>query len=159
MNHVDQAEMVALTNEANNLSEAGKTMYGIHYGEAYESDLDVVEIAKRIRSQLKQLSKAKHSPLYGAKVSVRIERYSMGRSIDARLGLPYRVDVTEEEQANTRMVAGQEIYLTPAASAAKKLGQEIVDAFNFDGSDSMTDYYHVNYSGFAHVYELEGSNK
>ncbi len=148
--------MVALSNEAANLSEADKPMYGIHYGQAYERDLDVVEIAKRVRSQLKTQAASKHSPLAGSKISVRISRYSMGQSIDVKVGIhgPTGVD-TEEDETDNRREGKPYPWLTDSARAATSTAQQILDAYNFDGSDSMTDYFHVNYYGHAEVYELE----
>ena len=149
---LETAEDTALTNEAANLKEAGKSMYGIHYGEAYEPDLDVVEIAKRVRSQLRKEAKSKHSPLSGAKASVRIERYSMGRSINVRLDLPFQVDNPNYDPMG---IASERLVLTPAASTAKGAAQSLLDSFNFDGSDSMTDYYHVNFHAGVTVYEMK----
>ncbi len=148
---LETAETTALTNEATNLKEAEKPMYGIHYGEAYESDLDVVEIAKRVRIQLRKEAKSKHSALAGSKASVRIERYSMGRSINVRLNLPFSIE-PEEDQIDE---AGFPRYLSRKAAEAKHAAQALLDSFNYDGSDSMTDYYNVNFAGLVTVYEMK----
>ena len=154
---VEAAELNALTNEAKNLKAAGQGVYEYptFYGEAYDPDLTTKEIAAKIRSILRKLAKTSHSPLAGAKVSVTSEYFSGGSAVRVKLGLPFRVNATEEERQD-RARAGEMgyAYLTPAASAAKKEAEKVHDSFNYDGSNSMIDYFHVNYYGHVDVYEL-----
>lgn len=156
MSNVDQAEMKAFNNEVANLIEAEKPMYSIHYGEAHDKDLSVKECAAEIRKQLRKLAKAKHSPLAGAKVSVRYKSFSGGSAIDVKLSVPYPVKV-EDEQAE--MIARSEghryPWLSPAARAAKLAAEEIHGAYNFDGSDSQVDYFHVKYYGHVDIEEMK----
>jgi hypothetical protein len=94
-------------------------------GTKYEAtkDLDIAEVAKLVRKDLKEAY-----PRY--KFSVRIDRFSMGQSLDvvvSNSGLSRHSD---------------------AANGLERKVKEIVDAYNFDDSDSMTDYFHVAfYSG------------
>ncbi len=94
-------------------------------GAKYETtkDLDIAEIAKLVRKDLKEAY-----PRY--KFSVRIDRYSMGQSLDVVV-------------SNTDLVRHSD-----AADKLQHEVKEIVNAYNFDDSDSMTDYFHVAfYSG------------
>jgi hypothetical protein len=94
-------------------------------GTKYETtkDLDVAEIAKLVRKDLKQAY-----PKY--KFSVRIDRYSMGQSLGV---------VASNSGLSTH---------SDAANELERKIKEIVDAYNFDDSDSMSDYFHVAfYSG------------
>ncbi len=154
MNHVDQAEMVALTNEAKNLSEAEKTMYGISYGEAFDRDMTTVEVAAEVRKTLRGLSKSRHSLLSGSKISVRSRSFAGGTAIDVEVGLPF--DTTPEEGAIGRN--GFPSVFNDQALAARAAAQQTLDAYNYDGSDIQTDYFNVNFYGHANIYELEGSN-
>jgi hypothetical protein len=80
-------------------------------------DMDIADIAKLIRQDIKEQYPA------ASKSSVRIERYSMGQSL---------------------YVVIKGINATHAERVKKGIKQ-IVEAYNFDDSDSMTDYFHVNF--------------
>ncbi len=149
MNHVDQAESIALANEAVNLAEAEKPMYGIHYGEAFERDLTTKEVAAEVRKTLRGLTKSKHSSLSGSKISVRYRSFAGGTSIDVRIGFPSSIE-PEEGALGTN---GFPAYLNEEAKAAKQTAQAVLDSYNYDGSDSMTDYFHVNFYGHAEIHE------
>lgn len=152
---VESAEMVALTNEAQNLVEAGKTMYGVHYGESYKRGMSTKEAAAEIRKTLRSLSKSKHSALSGAKVSVRYESFSGGSAVRVKLGLAYQTHENDEEAQRLAAQEGRRYrWLTEKASAAQEAAEEVHNAYNFDGSDIMTDYFHVNYYGQVDVYEI-----
>lgn len=115
-------------------------------GPKYDPDLDVVEIAKRVRKDLKR-------EYPGCKFSVRIQRFSMGRSLDVIIKhadfqvvnpdwVRFRVENPEWRNAKTN---APELYNTEGEALLKRV-KEIVRAYNFDDSDSMSDYYHVNFS-------------
>lgn len=94
-------------------------MYRNLEGSKFESvkGMDVKDIAKLIRAELKELP---------YKTSVKIERYSMGRSINVDVYLP--AYPTHEEQDPIR-----------------KAIRAVTDQYNFDNSDPMTDYFSVNF--------------
>jgi hypothetical protein len=115
-------------------------------GSKYDPDLDVVEIAKRVRKDLKR----EYSE---CKFSVRIQRFSMGRSLDVTIKhtdfqvvnpdwVRFRVENPEWDHAKTN---APELYTADGEALFKRV-KEIVQAYNFDDSDSMSDYYHVNFS-------------
>lgn len=95
---------------------------GINYEET--KDLDIKEIAKLVRRDIKQAY-----PTF--KTSVRIERYSMGQSLNVTI-------------QNTDTIRRSE-----AANAIEKAIKNIVDAYNFDDSDSASDYFHVRF--YSHI--------
>jgi hypothetical protein len=125
----------------------GSTMTdtSISYGSKYQKDLGVVAIAKLVRIDIRAAIKAGNLPK-GLKCSVRIDRYSMGQSLDVTVkacpgacpldatGFPRRDDAT------------------------LALLRTIVAAYNFDGSDLMSDYYHVNFSSsVSYCHELRAA--
>ncbi|MGX1886305.1 hypothetical protein [Streptomyces sp. NPDC055287] len=83
------------------------------------------------------------------KVSVRTDYFSGGSSIDVRVyNLPEKGwgHIQETDMWGVpRWVPGPE--LNAILTALK----EIHGAYNFDGSDSMVDYFHVNYYGQVEV--------
>lgn len=126
-------------------------MSEITYGSKYNKDMDVKDIAKLVRQDIKASIKAGRLPK-GTKTSVRISRYSMGRSLvisvislgDVIIDNPAR---KQWDQDNRHAYYGNApSRFTPEATEAFAHMSEIVAAYNFDGSDSMTDYYHVNFS-------------
>lgn len=159
--------------EISDTSSTGKVWHGyqvpsIRYGARYEEvkHLSTTEIAKRIREDIK-LARKVQAKLGGAeialpdslsalatmpkgmKVSVRREYYSGGSSIDVRVyNLPEQGwgYVQEKDMwGQPRWVPGGEL------KAILDALKEIHRAYNFDGSDAMTDYYHVNYGGHVEV--------
>jgi len=115
-------------------------------GSKYDPDLDVVEIAKRVRKDLK-------GEYPGCRFSVRIQRFSMGRSLDVTIKhtdlqvvnpdwVRFRVENPGWHDARSNAPAPY----TSEGEALFKRVKEIVQAYNFDDSDSMSDYYHVNFS-------------
>jgi hypothetical protein len=58
----------------------------IHTGRRYDDTLDITHIAALVRADLKALAKAGMLPDW--KISIRISRFSMGRSIDAQVAVP-----------------------------------------------------------------------
>ncbi len=150
---LETAEDTALTNEAANLKEAEKPMYGIHYGAQYEHGMTTKEVAAEIRKALRKLSKSNHSPLSGAKVSVRYESFAGGTAVRVQLGLPFPTDNPNYDHMSAD--PAERAYLTPAAKAAKQIATEIHESFNYDGSDMMTDYFNVKFYGQVTVYEMK----
>ena len=120
------------------------------YGNKYDKDLNVVEIAKRIRADIKQVIADGVIP--AIKTSVRISRYSMGRSIDIYITeAPFVVVNPEWTAARASGASVREMdgigQLTAEAKRVRAVVADIRAAYNYDRSDSMTDYYDVNFGG------------
>ena len=113
------------------------------------------DIAKAVRADIKAAKKAGllDSDL---KVSVRTEYYSMGRTLHVNITKCSSPVINE---AHIRFVdanpndwhiiaspEGAENQYTDHAQAQADVVTEIVNAYNWNKSDSMTDYYHVNFS-------------
>lgn len=119
-------------------------------GAKYDSSLGVVEIAKRIRADIKAAIAAGTIP--AIKTSVRISRYSMGRSIDVTVTeAPFAIinpAYTEAVNAGSCVwdLDGIAKY-TPEALRVLDVIKDIRDAYNYDRSDAMTDYYDTNFGG------------
>lgn len=100
-------------------------------GAKYEmtEDLDIKEIAKLVRADLK-------TKFPGVKASVRIERYSMGQAIN--------VDILSGLQP----LHQTEPPKRPSVYGAQLRGQiaELLDEYNYDNSDMMEDYYDVRFA-------------
>lgn len=94
-------------------------------GSRYEEtkDLDLTEIAKLVRKDLKEL----FSNLPQAKASVRVQRYAGGQSLNI-------------EVSGT----GVERHGEEAKEIVKSI-RAITDQYNFDDSDGMSDYFHVRF--------------
>jgi hypothetical protein len=140
----------------------------VWYGSRYEEvkNLSVVEIAKRIREDIKLARKVDDKLAAGAtvalvdplaplasmpkgmKVSVRARH---GNAIDVRIyNLPERGWGYVEERDRYR--PGQTVWVpgTQLRGIISAL-EEIHGAYNFNGSDAMVDYFHVNYYGQVEV--------
>ncbi|MEO9625879.1 MAG: hypothetical protein ABJF09_00560 [Qipengyuania citrea] len=115
-------------------------------------NLDIAEIAKRMRADIKALGLAA-----GIKTSVRIQRYSGGQSIDLRItALPDSFELLSDKHASWRkQFPGQEHRFPGDAEAQRspayhRLYQQlerIHGAYNRDNSDGMTDYFDRRYYG------------
>jgi hypothetical protein len=103
-------------------------------GEKFEAtrSLDIVEIAKLVRKELKEAF-----PAY--KTGVRVEKFSMGCALHIRVnntGLNRR-DANDSEAIKTLQ------------RAIKQIG----DQYNFDDSDPMTDYFSTKF--YNHDIQVE----
>lgn len=136
-------------------------------GEKYETTqrLDIKEIAKLIRADIKAAQKSGELPT-GLKTSVRIDRYAGGQSLDIRVtdlgGIPLYSEIGAKNIKETGSVAGED-HRTPyhetIAPEAKKILETlktIQGSYNRDNSDVMTDYFDVRFYGRVEVdYDLE----
>jgi len=129
------------------------------YGEKYEKGLDVTEIAKQLRKEIKAGVKAGDLPK--CKYSVRTSRYSMGQSLNVLVSeTPFPVNNRRFLELEYALLHKHTGTLTRDEQFAefgetKRWTQEaidlimtlavMVDQWNFDGSDSQSDYFHVNY--------------
>lgn len=122
---------------------------GSKYAET--QDLDIAEVAKLVRKDLKAAIKAGQLPT-DAKFSVRIDRYSMGQSLDVRVTLldrPARVAIDDPRSSvhnDPRYVDHPARLATTEAANITSTITAIIAAYNYDDSDHTTDYYHVRFS-------------
>jgi hypothetical protein len=128
------------------------------YCSKYEAGLDITEIAKRLRREIKAAVKAEELPK--CKYSVRISRYSMGQSLHVSITeTPFPVHnrrYLELEHDILHCDDGRSHGMYIERDETQRWTQEAIDLipkvkalanqWNYDGSDSQTDYYHVNYS-------------
>jgi len=128
-----------------------------HYtGAKYESGRDIKEIAKLVRKDIKAARKAGDLP--AAKYSVRISRYSMGRSLTVTVsGLEMEVANMERFRAEARdpnlrhLGAPVGRLMTDEAYALEAKVEALVNAYNFDKSDLATDYHNRAFHGFVSI--------
>lgn len=121
-------------------------------GSRYDKNLSTKEIAALVRQEIKQEVKAGTLPK--AKYSVRMDYFSGGSSIDVvirELPFPILNEKRIEREArdpNHRFQAyGSEPYYTEQAAALLEKIKVMLSAYNFDDSDSQTDYFHVKFYG------------
>ncbi|MEU0237621.1 hypothetical protein ABZ234_08015 [Nocardiopsis sp. NPDC006198] len=131
--------------------------YGAKYGQT--NGLSAAGIAALVRADIRlALKVAKAFPAPGAvavadpfatfpkglKITVRKDTFSGGRSIDIIVrNIPAEWGWTQETDpwGDPREVP------TPALSALARELKAILQAYNYDGSDRLTDYYDVNFYG------------
>lgn len=112
-------------------------------------DLDIAEIAKLVRADIKSAQRAGALPTE-ATIRCRIERYSGGQSLRVEIdAMPdtwtFNEPGREPDYANNIATHGGH---TPAAVAATRTVEKIIGSYNRDRSDSQADYHHVRfYSG------------
>lgn len=112
-------------------------------GENFDRNLDVKEIAKRVRKGLKNLT--------GFNFSVRISRFSGGQSIDVELkSIPNDVALYSPEYiaavqaSEDRYPRGVERY-SEIVTATLKYAGTLLRSYNRDNSDSQSDYFDVHF--------------
>lgn len=131
--------------------EFARDFKGSKYQET--KDLDVKEIAKLVRKDIKEAIKKGFLPKM--KTSVTIDRYSMGQSICVRVTEYSDQVLTDEYQAHrgdwTYMRDNQVEKYMPQLKATVEALKNILQAYNQDSSDSMVDYYSVKFSGSVSV--------
>jgi hypothetical protein len=109
-------------------------------GEKYEQHRQkpITEIAKLIREDIKAAIVSGEIPK--AKYSVRVHKYSGGRSINVVIkGAPFEI-------YGSIMECGPAIF-TEEARRVKEVVEAIRNAYNYDNSDAMTDFFSVHYYG------------
>lgn len=119
-------------------------------GSKYEVGMDIAEIAKRVRADIKAAQEKNELPA-DATFSVRTRRFSGGQALDVTiLGMPdswiYVSPGLEPDYANYIPAHGGQ---TDEAKRAGDLVGAIVFAYNYDGSDVQSDYSNVNF--YSHV--------
>ena len=148
--------------------------YGAKYASMGDKYLPAADIAKLMRADIKKMIDTGTLPGTTKNYSVRVHNYSGGRSINIRAK-----DLPGMWQTCTGIVPGSEdgysaracrdvwckgldlpeyrhaahthLTLSVDGQRVRKLLQTVHDAYNYDGSDSMTDYFDVNYYGTVDV--------
>lgn len=137
-------------------------MYERSYGYRYDRDRPTKQDAAMIRADIKALTKAGMLPADWT-TSVRYRTFAGGCSIDVRGVSPrpiYACDPrTHEPQFHPQR--GEYVYawvdkLTLEAKAVHDALDDLVHAYNHDGSDLMTDYFDVKFYGSANVETAAG---
>jgi hypothetical protein len=119
-------------------------------GSKYQSTkhLDVKELAVLVRNDIKEAIQSNQLP--NGKYSVRIKRYSGGRSIDVTISdLEFPIIDREGYLASKLNSDPRVSRYTKIARLTLKVVDLILNQYNFDDSDSMTDYFHVRFYGDA----------
>lgn len=123
-------------------------MYERAYGEKNNGTWrDAADIAKDIRADIKAARQAGEINLpEGAKISVRCSKYSGGQSIDVNVTgwVGHRIEVEDAENFWPGFTRRE---LTPEADEVQGRLERIVRAYNWDGSDSQSDYFDVCFYG------------
>ncbi len=124
-------------------------MPAIAYGSKYDRALRTPDIAKRFREDLKAAIAAKEIPKITC--SVRSQRFAGGSSITVEVtAIPTTLRLLGQEYLQELQHAGSGTlrYTAEARDLLSKL-EAMLAAYNFDGSDTMSDYFYVNF--YAHV--------
>lgn len=130
--------------------------------------LDTAEIAKRMRADIAEAIATGTLPK-GIKVSVNIRRFAGGSAIDMRVrALPagmvlHNVDWLrwnrDNPDAGYNLCPHRDCWSAEAGSALDRL-KAIHSSYNRNNSDSMSDYFDVNYYGQAEFdYDLRRNAK
>jgi len=139
-------------------------MYEISYGPRYEQSkhLGTKEIAALFRQDVKRAIACGDLPK-GLRLSVRIERFSGGSSINVTVkAVPFPLlnpEALRFENERPHTYHTLPRYTSLATLLLAKL-KAMVDAYNYDGSEIQVDYFHVRY--YSHVsiaWEAEKAEK
>lgn len=127
-------------------------MSQVFVGTKFDSNRDVAEIAKLFRADVKAALKTGALPA-GLKVSVKIDRYSMGCSIDVTVAALPEGICCPFSQEYLRYVKEEEYggfhgsRYVPSCKAMLDTLNEMLQAYNRNASDPQSDYYNVKFSG------------
>jgi len=121
---------------------------GNYKGRKYQEtrDMDIAEIAKLIRNDIRDAIRKKRLPAH-PKYSVTIERYSMGQSVTVRVKniLPLRIlnEETVIDELSYKSFRGSRFNQT--GRNMENILTDICRHYDFNESDSMTDYFHSRF--------------
>lgn len=122
----------------------------IQYGAKFEAGLDTAQIAARVRVDIAAAVKAGELPK--AKYSVRISRFSGGSSIDITVrALPFQVLNRASYKLASYGLEQVGPWMSDEARAVDAKLEAMLAAYNFDGSDLSTDYFHVRFYGHVTI--------
>lgn len=113
-------------------------MTNISYGSKYDKNRTTTEEAKLFHADVKTAIKTGALPK-GLKLSVKTDYFSGGSAIRVKIVAVPAGFVILDPTERTR-------YSTEATTLKRKL-ESMLNEYNFDGSDTMTDYFHVNFYG------------
>jgi len=128
----------------------------IEYGAKYDRNLITTQIAALIRLDVAKATKTGDLPK-GLKVSVKTRYYSGGSSIDLTIiALPAEMVVINPEYvAARRRGLSADLHDAPMLSEAVRTLTARLDgmmqAYNYDGSDSRMDHFDVRFYGHCGV--------
>lgn len=109
-------------------------------GKNYDSKLDSSAIAKRVKDAIQE----KYD---GCKVSITVDKFSGGRSIDISIK-DFGFNPFTKEYLNSLNIEDYKEQVDIYNSKAEKIEKDcsvILESYNFDKSDRMTDYFFVNF--------------
>ena len=116
-------------------------------GSKYSRDLDVKDIAKLVRADIKAAIKAGKLPK-GIKCSVTIDRYSMGQSLRVNVqacpGIVLSTARIAFEMTNPHAYCDIGRFSAHGTRVLDAI-TAIVEAYNYDNSDTITDYHCNNF--------------
>jgi hypothetical protein len=121
-------------------------------GSKYDKNLSIKEIAVRVRKDIAAAIEAGNLP--EMKVSVRVQHYSGGRALHVKvtkLQEGFRLFNRKRlvlDLANPHAFTREPIY-TPAGEGLLTALKRLVNAYNYDRSDSQSDHFDVNF--YEHV--------
>jgi hypothetical protein len=129
-------------------------MYSKAFGSKFDKSLDVKEIAKLLRKDLKAYVNA--NDLSGLKVSTKIDRFSGGQSIDMLIvALPDGIELVNPDWNQNYRISKWSEKVTQILEDIKEMHK----SYNYDGSNSMFDYFSVNYYGQVGIdWKLESNS-
>jgi len=108
-----------------------------HYiGSKYEEtkDLDIKDLAKLVRAEIKD--KVKQGEFPRADYSVRISRYNFGRGMDVNVTMTYAFKHRNK----------------PAEDDLQEDIRNILNQYNYDAGDAMMDYHDSKFIGLINVW-------
>ena len=109
------------------------------YGPKYQANMDIKDIAKEVRKAIK---------MDGFQFSVKIKRYSGGQSL--YVGIKVVPDDFPMAVLEDRFDGYQPRWVySPELKALIDSIKDVVDSFNYNGSDVMVDYFDVNFYSFV----------
>jgi hypothetical protein len=134
-------------------------------GTRYERGRDIKEIAKLVRTDIKEAAKKGRIPKR-IKTSVRISRYAGGQSLNVyirHLGGNRVINPAWVKWHNENphgYFGDAPPRYTALAIHTRRTIEGIVAAYNFDDSDSQVDYFHCNFYGHVEFdYEMEEADR
>lgn len=121
----------------------------MHYvGAKYDRTRETRATAALIRKELNALGKGNVGPLAGCTFSVKMDSGSMYTAIDAKiLSIPSKGTPiingrwVEQEDSHKAVVGPRQAILSNRGEAMIKAVESVIAQYNYDKSDSMTDYH------------------
>lgn len=115
-------------------------------------DMGIVDIAKLVKADIAQAVKNGDLPK-GLKVGIRTSRYSGGQSMSVTIKAAPGVQIYNPDRVafdakpRNEQTGSTPTWLSTEALVINNRIEAIVEAFNFDNSDPVTDYFNVKFYG------------